>query len=391
MQGGVLHYISLLDLMSGIYVHLPFCPYICPYCDFAKWPYRRSSAARYLQALLAEIDACRPSAGAQYDTVFFGGGTPNTYQASEVASILDALRERFPGPGVRETTIELNPELVRGDDLAAYRSAGINRVSIGVQSFVPEEIRTMGRRHTLQDVREAVDAARAAGMSSVSIDLIFAVPGQTPESWTHSLRAAVSLNVDHLSTYGLTIEAGTPYERWYEREPSAFMDDAREADLYDIAIAQLESSGYEHYEISNFAKPGHRSVHNANYWANGDYIGLGVGAASYVSGVRSVHTRDLEEYINAALEGRAIPSQSEQLLGAQRAGEAVMLALRTAQGVSLETFKKRYGLDFLQFYAPVVQQYRENGLLEVDSTHARLTRRGRFLANDVCAAFVTFE
>jgi oxygen-independent coproporphyrinogen-3 oxidase len=160
--------------------------------------------------------------------------------------------------------------------------------------------------------------------------------------------------------------------------------------LYEIAILTLEQAGYEQYEISNFARAGHRSAHNANYWANGEYVGLGVGAASYIGGVRSVHTRDLETYIAAAFEGREIPSESERLEGAQRAGEAVMLALRTAQGVSLQAFKERYGLDFLQFYAPVVERYRADGLLEIDETHARLTRHGRFVANDVCAAFVTF-
>jgi oxygen-independent coproporphyrinogen-3 oxidase len=384
-----------LGAVSGIYVHLPFCPYICPYCDFAKWPHRRSAAARYLQALHAEID----TAGAQHETfesVFLGGGTPNTYDSSDISRLVRRLRDAFPGPAHRETTIEVNPELVgapQGDtngDVVAYREAGINRLSIGVQSFVPEEIRTLGRRHTVEDVERVVRAARDAGMRSVSIDLIFAVPGQTPQSWRRSLEVAVSLGLDHVSAYGLTIEAGTPYEGWREREPSSFFDDAREAELYEIAIDTLEANGFEQYEISNFARAGHRSVHNANYWANGEYVGLGVGAASYRDGVRSVHTRDLETYIAAALERRPIPGEAEKLEGARRAGEAAMLALRTAQGVCLESFKERYGVDFLNFYAPVIEQYESLGLLETDATHARLTRRGRFVANDVCAAFVTF-
>lgn len=376
--------------MSGVYVHLPFCPYICPYCDFAKWPHKRSAAQRYLRALYAEIDLRGSQRDATYASVFLGGGTPNTYDASDIAELIATLREKFPGPADRETTIEVNPELVRTDDFAAYREAGINRVSIGVQSFVPEEIRTLGRRHTGEDVERVVRCAREDGIPSVSIDLIFAVPGQTPQSWRRSLETAVALGVDHVSTYGLTIEAGTPYEGWQAREPNAFFDDAHEAELYEIAIDVLESARFEHYEISNFARPGHASAHNANYWANGEYAGLGVGAASYCDGVRSVHTRDLEEYVAAATEQRAIPGESEQLEGARRAGEAVMLALRTAQGVGLASFKERYGLDFLNFYAPVIERYRSLGLLETDATHVRLTRRGRFLANDVCAAFVTF-
>jgi oxygen-independent coproporphyrinogen-3 oxidase len=385
--------------VPGIYVHLPFCPYICPYCDFAKWPHKRRAAARYLSALYNEIDEYAEPAlsnvegiprRGKNETVFLGGGTPNTYEAGDIVALLRRLSEMFPGPADRETTIEVNPELVNADDLHAYRAAGVNRLSIGVQSFVPHEIRTLGRRHTAADVERAVLAARDAGISSVSIDLIFAVPGQTPQSWGQSLDAAKSLGVDHISTYGLTIEAGTPYERWRQREPAAFFDDAKEADLYQLAMDVLEANGFEQYEISNFARRGHRSAHNSNYWANGDYVGLGVGAASYRDGVRSVHTRDLEMYIAAAAGGRPIPGESEQLEGARRAGEAVMLALRTAQGVCLEAFKERYGLDFLHFYASIIEQYRSAGLLEVDATHARLTRRGRFLANEVCAAFVTF-
>ncbi len=381
--------------MTGIYVHLPFCPYICPYCDFAKWPHKRSAAARYLQALYAEIAGLAKLGHAsipQHDTgsVFLGGGTPNTYDAHDIAQLVQRLREVFPGAHDRETTIEVNPELVSADALRAYRDAGINRLSIGVQSFEAGEIATLGRKHTAQDVEGVVRAARAADIPSISIDLMFAVPGQTPQSWRRSLDAAIALGVDHVSTYGLTIEAGTPYERWQQREPSAFFDDSREADLYGIAIDTLEGAGFEHYEISNFAKPGHASAHNANYWSNGEYVGLGVGAASYRGGVRSVHTRELQTYIAAALEGGPIPGESERLQGPRRAGEAVMLALRTAQGVCLASFKERYGLDFLTFYAPVIEKYRSLGLLETQPTHVRLTRRGRFLANDVCAAFVTF-
>jgi oxygen-independent coproporphyrinogen-3 oxidase len=383
--------------VAGVYVHLPFCPYICPYCDFAKWPHKRSAAQRYLQALYGEMalraaqhDECGAHANERFTSLFLGGGTPNTYDAQDVARLVQRLREAFPGSADRETTIEVNPELVREGDLRAYREAGINRISIGVQSFAADEIKTLGRRHTMEDVERVVRGARDAGIQSVSIDLIFAVPGQTPESWRRSLETAISLGVDHISTYGLTIETGTPYETWQAREPAAFFDDTREAELYEIAIETLEAAGFAQYEISNFARPGHESAHNANYWANGEYVGLGVGAASYRGGVRSVHTRDLESYIGAASEGRSIPGESERLEGAQRAGEAVMLSLRTAQGVCVASFKERYGLDFLEFYAPVIEQYRGLGLLETDATHVRLTRRGRFLANDVCAAFVTF-
>lgn len=379
--------------MSAIYVHLPFCPYICPYCDFAKWPYRASSAQRYLHALRSEIEEFARTSGsryAPYETVFLGGGTPNTYDPQAIASLLEVMRP-LPGPAGRETTIEVNPELVTAQAAERYARAGVNRFSIGVQSFIASEIQTLGRRHSPQDIARAVRAARDAGIASISIDLMFAVPGQTAQSWKRSIEHAIELGVDHLSTYGLTVEPDTPYAGWQAREPAAFFDDSAEAELYDIAIRTLESAGYEQYEISNFARPGHASAHNANYWANGEYAGFGVGAASFLSGVRSTHTRSLDAYLSAAENGEAIPGESERLEGAKRAGEAVMLALRTAQGIGFEQFKERYGLDFLDFYAPVVRRCSEDGLLEVvGGTHARLTRRGRFVANDVCAAFVTF-
>ena len=373
----------------GIYVHLPFCPYICPYCDFAKWPVQQSRAQRYLDALGREIEtiASQPAA-----TIFYGGGTPNAYDAETIAALTRRLRERFPPlHAAQEISIELNPELVHEGDFERYAAAGIDRVSIGVQSFVPDEIAVLGRRHTREDVERAVRWARGAALRSVSLDLIFGVPGQTLETWKRSLDHAVALGVDHISTYGLTVEEGTPYERWQMREPAAFPDDDAGADMYGTAIDTLAAAGYEHYEISNFAKRAHRCGHNENYWANGDYLGLGVGAAGYRGGVRAVHTRSFDAYVEAALAGTPIPSEAERLEGLAVTGEAIMLALRTAQGVDLAGFKERYGIDVLERYAPVVTAYERDGFLERGGGRLALTRKGRFVANDVCGAFVTFR
>jgi oxygen-independent coproporphyrinogen III oxidase len=372
--------------MLGVYVHLPFCPYLCPYCDFAKWPRRAAGARRYLAALSAEIERER---GAPAATIYLGGGTPNSYDAATIARLLAQLEARYPG--AREISIEVNPELVAASDFDGYRKAGITRLSIGVQSFEPAEIQTLGRRHTVAHVERVVEQARAAQLASVSLDLMFAVPGQSAASWRRSLEAAIELGVDHISAYGLTVEAGTPYAAWRAREPSAFFDDALEAELYAIAIEVLGAAGYEQYEISNFARPGHRCAHNLNYWANGEYVGLGVGAASFRDGWRSVHTRSLKEYVDAALAGTPIPSDGERLEGRERAGEAIMLALRTAQGVGLSEFKERYSIDVLRVYAPIVSRFARTGLLEHVGDRVRLTLRGRFLANDVCGAFITFE
>jgi oxygen-independent coproporphyrinogen III oxidase len=380
------------EIVLGVYVHLPFCPYLCPYCDFAKWPRREAAARRYLSALYAELDREARVAAA---TLYLGGGTPNAYDAATIAELLARLcahfgREHKPSD-LAEISIEVNPELVRAGDFARYRDAGITRLSIGVQSFEPSEIRTLGRKHAPDQIARVVAQARAAGLRSVSLDLIFAVPGQTPASWRRSLERAIALDVDHVSVYGLTVEEGTPYARWRARQPSAFFDDTREAELYALAIEMLQASGYAQYEISNFARAGHQCAHNLNYWANGEYVGLGVGAASYRDGLRSVHTRSLEIYMDAALAGRPIPSEAERLEGRRRAGEALMLALRTTQGVRLGDFKERYGIDVIQDYASVVQRFARTGLLERVAGTVRLTQRGRFVANDVCGAFITFD
>jgi oxygen-independent coproporphyrinogen-3 oxidase len=371
--------------MRGVYVHLPFCPYICPYCDFAKWQTDAQAARVYLEALDAELAM---TARVPAQTLFLGGGTPNTYDGAEIARLASGLRAHFSLPDVAEATIEANPDRELCRNLEIIRASGINRLSFGVQSFDAAELHTLGRRHSAADVRSAVAAGRDAGFSNISVDLMFGIPGQSADSWHRSLDAAIALGVEHISTYGLTIEEGTPYARWHEREPSAFADEGSEADMYASAIDTLMAAGYEQYEISNFARPGYRSAHNENYWANGEYVGLGVGAASYIDGCRSTHTRNLNLYIEAARERQPIPGDSEELTGVARLGEATMLALRTREGVDVQAFRDRYGFDFLDHYAPVIDELTSVGVLRVDPTHVRLTERGRFVANDVARAFI---
>lgn len=370
---------------AGVYIHLPFCPYVCPYCDFAKWAWDDARAARYLDALRAEMMSAPVVAAS---TLFFGGGTPSMYTPEVLASLIAEVRQRYGLPADAEITAEANPDPLLAARIPGLRAAGVNRLSIGVQSFDPRELRVLGRRHTGADVERAVRVAREAGYANVSVDLIFAAPGQTEDTWSASLDAAVALGVEHVSCYGLTIEEGTPYATWFARDPSAFADDTREAAMYALAIERLRAAGFEHYEISNWAKPGFRSQHNQLYWANASYLGLGVGAASYLGGVRSTHTRDLEDYCVAALAGTPIPGESERLEGAAQAGEAIMLALRTAEGVDLARFRERYGIDVHERYRKVVGDLVAAGVLADDGARLRLTERGRFVANDVCGAFL---
>jgi oxygen-independent coproporphyrinogen-3 oxidase len=371
--------------MAGLYLHLAFCPYVCPYCDFAKWRYDELHAQRYLGALRAEA-AHAPEFRAE--TLFVGGGTPNTYPPDTVRALVREMASRFALPAGAEATIEINPDLALCDGFAAHVAAGLNRLSIGVQSFDPRELRVLGRRHAPADVAEVVRRARAAGFRTISLDLIFGTPGQTATSWRASLGAAIVLGIDHISTYGLTVEPGTPYARLEARDPTAFPSPDAQADLYGIAIETLASAGFEQYEISNFARAGARCRHNANYWANGEYLGLGAGAATYLGGERKTNTRDRVEYEDAALAGRPVPAASERLDGLARVGEAAMLALRTAEGVDFQSFAERYGIDFSEMYGSILEDFRTAGLIRVSPTHAALTLRGRFVANDVCGAFL---
>jgi oxygen-independent coproporphyrinogen-3 oxidase len=372
-------------MKAALYVHWAFCPYLCPYCDFAKWAYDERAADRYVRALEAEI---AQAPGLDATTVFYGGGTPNAYAPAVLVRVFALLRERFGVRDDAEVSTEVNPDRSLTEGFDVLRAGGFNRLSIGAQSFEAAELHVLGRQHSADDVAETVRRARAGGFNNVNIDLMFGVPGQSEASWERSLDAAIGLGVEHVSTYGLTIEEGTPYARWQAREPATFADDEREAVLFALAIEKLTRAGFEHYEISNFARPGFRCEHNANYWRNGAYLGLGVGAASYLEGVRSTHSRDRAAYEAAALAGEAIPGDSEELMGDARTGEAVMLALRTCEGVDAGTFRERYGVDVFTHYAPVIAEYAAAGLLVADERSVRLTARGRFLANDVCGAFL---
>lgn len=373
-----------MSTLPGIYVHMPFCPYLCPYCDFAKEPWRASRQTRYLAALHEQI-ALTPAEPAA--TIFFGGGTPNMTEPELLCDVVRRLRTRFSLPEGAEISVECNPD-APGRDLEAYARAGVTRLSIGVQSFVPEELQALGRRHTPADVTAFVAAARAAGIGNLSLDLMFATPGQTLESLDRSLDAALRLEPEHLSAYGLTIEEETPFAERYARDPGAFVDIDLEAQMYARLIDRLTAAGYEQYEISNFAKPGYRCAHNANYWNNGRYVGLGVGAASFDGQRRTMTTKSLDAYCAALETGADIPHESEELTGPARAGEAAMLALRRREGLDIADFRARYQIEPLETYGDVIVRFRDLGLLETVDGSIRLTRAGRPLANDVCAAFL---
>jgi oxygen-independent coproporphyrinogen-3 oxidase len=373
---------------AGVYVHIPFCDRICPYCDFAVVRARESAIDRYCAALRCEIErAAIPSGGV--GTIYVGGGTPSALSHERIAALIGQLREKFDIPPESiECTLEANPS--RGAaDLVRWREAGVNRLSVGVQSFDDGELHRLGRDHSAAQARVFLNAAHGAGFANVSLDVIAGAPGQTRASFEATLVAAVAQPVTHVSVYGLTIETGTPYASWYARDPRAFPDDDLMADLLEMADGALSAQGFAHYEISNFARPGWESAHNSGYWRQRDCIGFGMSAAGYDNGLRYANHRRFEDYCEAVEMGRPVRAQSERLDLSRRVGEAAMLALRTSTGIVYADFARRFGIDASAVFDAARKKCSAAGLLEDDRESARLTGRGRLLANSVCAEFLT--
>lgn len=380
-------YAAVSDDTAGCYVHLPFCDRICPYCDFAVVRHVEARVERYMAALAGEIERS-PIPAKPVRTIFFGGGTPSALEASRLERLLGQLFERFnAAPGSIECSLEANPSR-NVDDLTRWRRAGVTRISIGVQSLDDADLHRLGRDHSASQGQAFFRAARRAGFDSVSIDLIAGTPGQTTESFASTLGRAIDLEPDHVSVYGLTIEPSTPYALWHAREPGAFPDDDAVAEMLIEADRSLTSAGFEHYELSNFARPGHRCEHNIGYWRQRDCIAYGMSAAGYDNGERYRNERDFDAYCAAIETGSTPRAEVERLDLPRRIGEAAMLALRTARGIDDADFRKRFGIDISVAFAAALKKCSAAGLLEADGHGARLTAKGRLLANDVCAEFL---
>lgn len=369
------------DAGVGCYVHLPFCHRICPYCDFSVLLYDERRSVRYLHAILREIE--RMPAPARLQTLYFGGGTPSLLPATHVEQLAAALRESE----VIEFTMEANPAR-DASDLGAWRQAGVNRLSIGVQSFDDRELHALGRDHTAEQALRFYEAARSAGYDNISLDLIAGAPGQTVLSFEQTLATAVACGADHISVYGLTIEDNTPYAAWHRRDPRAFPDDDAVARSLEAAHDILTAAGFIHYELSNFARPGFECAHNIGYWRQRDCVAYGLSAAGYRAGLRYRNLRSFDAYCGAVERGENPREEEERLAFAARVGEAAMLALRMREGIVYADFHRRFAIDPAAAFARAVKKCLAAELLEVDAESARLSKRGRLLANSVCAEFL---
>ncbi len=379
------------DAPVGIYIHIPFCRHICPYCDFNTFRGLDSLIPRYVDALVRDITNQVANTPAQ--TIYLGGGTPSLLEPQQVDRILTACRESFALDLPAEITLEANPNGVDEAWFAAVRAAGVNRLSIGAQTFDRRGLRVLGRQHEASDVMAAVGAARSAGFDNISLDLIFGWPGQTLGNWRHDLETILSFPgspPEHCSLYSLIVEPGTPMADAVTRGVLTVIDDDDAADLYETAMDTLERAGWTHYEIANWARePQFASRHNLVYWRNGAYAAFGAGAHGRIGNKRFMNHLKPLTYIEAIESGVSPHSNRELLSPELQTGETMMLGLRLLEeGVTAPAFEIRHGIALIDRFGEQISELTGFGLLDWDGNRLRLTQRGTLLANDVCARFL---
>jgi oxygen-independent coproporphyrinogen-3 oxidase len=371
--------------MLSLYVHIPFCERKCAYCDFYSVE-QKAMIPRFLQALSLEIEARAPALGGlPVDTIFFGGGTPSLLRVEDLRDVLDHLRRVFVVLPSAEITVEVNPGTMSGAQASAYRLMGVNRLSIGVQSFDPDELHFLGRIHTADEAVECVTAAREAEIQSVSIDLMYALPGQRHERWLQTLERAVGLAPDHISAYSLIVEDGTPLARWVRAGRVVPADPETEAQLYEITMATLRGHGYEQYEVSNYALPGHRSRHNSKYWTHGPYCGFGPSAHSFVnsgSAHRSWNVGALLSYCERLERGELPTAGEETVTRDQLVHERIFLGLRSG-GLDLGALRRDLGHSFGPAARSVLRQLESDSMLTVEDEVVCLTEKGYLMCDEI--------
>ncbi|HVZ23184.1 MAG TPA: radical SAM family heme chaperone HemW [Vicinamibacterales bacterium] len=380
--------------MLGLYVHIPFCAAICNYCNFNRGLFDAGLKARYVSALETEIRRASTALGAggdpaPADTIFFGGGTPSLLEPDEIGALIRACRDAFTLAPDAEITLEANPETVTAERLAAFRAAGVNRVSFGVQSFRDVELQRLSRLHSAVRAAEAFGMAREAGVDNVSLDLMMWLPQQTVADWLESVDALVALGPDHASLYLLEIYPNAPLRDAMARGRWSVAPDDDAAEMYLQGMARLEEAGYGQYEISNVARPGRESRHNLKYWMDGDWLGFGCGAHSTQDGVRWKNVASTEQYISVVTSGGSPVCERHPLPPAHRVEDALFTGLRLTRGIDLETIMARYGVDVWRRYGEDLQPFVDEGLLIYDVGRLRLSRAGMLVANEIMAVFIS--
>jgi putative oxygen-independent coproporphyrinogen III oxidase len=380
-----------MSTLAGIYIHIPFCATRCHYCNFATGGYESELARRYTAAVREEIaraDASNSPMMRRVDTLYFGGGTPTTLTVEQISSLIETCRLRFDVASDSEITAEANPGSISQNYLEELRSAGLNRLSFGVQSFDDDELRMIGRTHSAEEAREAVRTARAAGFANVSIDLIAGLPEQKMETWRRNLEEAFALAPDHLSVYLLELYKDAPLLHRINRGELRAVDDELTVEMYFALVDEAERRGFEHYEISNWARPGFESRHNLKYWTGAPYWAFGISAAGYDGLARWSNTRNIHEYLDKVESSQTPVAERTELDDEDRQSENLFLRLRLKDGVDLDEHLRRFGVNALERYRDEIERLREAGLVELSENRLKISRAGAVLANEVFAVFV---
>ena len=373
----------------AVYIHIPFCTNKCHYCDFNSVVLQGQPVMDYLQALEREmaytVERLPPQT---IDTIYVGGGTPTVLTPEQMAYFLRSVRAWFPDQAMNvEFSMEANPGTVDEEKLAAMKEGGVNRISFGVQSFDNRLLHDIGRIHDTSDVYRSLEAARKAGFTNLSIDLMFGLPNQTLEQLDHTLSAALALDLPHYSIYSLKVEENTLFYKLYQRDELPLPDEDTELEMYRLIMDRLQAAGYEQYEISNFARPGFESLHNMTYWRNEPYYGIGAGAHGYAARLRHMNIRGVQPYIRACRTG--LPRAEEHPVSEQEAMEDfMMVGLRMLRGVSNEDFRRQFAVSMEEAFGQTLSRLLTQGLLERTEDGYRLSRQGLIYGNEVFGAFL---
>jgi len=399
-------------MTAGLYIHIPFCPQVCGYCDFYKVAHRGSAqVSSYLDGLKKEIFLYSDEPATRsltFETLYFGGGTPSLLKAAELEEIIRLIFEKFEFLTAPEITVEADPGTVDLDKLRAFRTAGVNRLSLGIQSFHDEELKFLDRTHTAEEAISTLEMARSAGFDNISIDLIFGLPDQTLLKWEANLQTAIELSPQHISPYSLTFEDGTPLMVKLRKGLVQKSPEDRQRKMYLHTIDFLSANGFDHYEVSNFAKPGRHSQHNLKYWNGNPYIGLGTSAHSFIGKRRFWNVSHLKKYRDALAENRFPIAGEENLLPADLVLEKIYLSLRQRTGLHLKDLEAEYGFDFFERYFSALTKFfdgdfqdsrfiselrngdraLESHWVEFEAGSLRLTKEGFAMCDAICAEFV---
>jgi oxygen-independent coproporphyrinogen III oxidase len=363
--------------LHHLYVHIPFCPKVCPYCSFYKETSDRNKTQAFLDSVLLDLDRrLREVPSCRVETIFFGGGTPSALSVKQLEFLLSGLHRRLDLTGMREWTLEMNPATVSLEKAQMLRDFGVNRVSMGVQSWDPEMLNRLGRVHSAPQAERSFHILREAEFTNLNLDLIFGIPGQSVQTWEQSLRKTIDLAPEHISAYCLTFEEDTEFFRRHQRGELP-QDTEQDAKFYELTMALLGDSGYHQYEISNYSNPGYECLHNLAYWLGRDYLGLGPSAFSTIGGRRWQNTPDTSRYIEQLQAGIEPINFEEKITGQIRKAEGIAFGLRTSIGVPESVIEGRE-LDAL----------RNEGYLDEENSHVRLTAKGRMVADSIAELFI---